>query len=109
MNKGYRLTESKLRGIIREMVRSVLNESKDQLGKFDNDSFNRLRLLADQTDGQCSFSLNDIKFTLQPIETGYHLSSERNFGYNTKDIEEALTIAFEYSNDDYIRTDHSHS
>ena len=112
--KRYRLTESRLRGMIREAVKSVLLEGKQWVGEFDNNNFDRLQMLATQREDSFSFSLNSMDFTISPgqkrwagwnnesptTSNGFRLTCDTtNFAYNTSSVEEALKIAWQYSND----------
>lgn len=66
----YRLTESRLRGLIREAVKSVLMEgygNKPYLGDFSENNFRELIDKAEECGGNCSFRLCGYSFTMSEI------------------------------------------
>ena len=99
-----RLTENDLHKIIKESVKRILKESlleegEKWIGSFDQQSFDNLRQLANQTGGNCSFSLNGTDFTLQQTNRGFSLLSGISQGsYDALSIESALKAAWQISN-----------
>jgi hypothetical protein len=100
-----RLTENDLHKIIKESVKRILKESlleegEKWIGSFDQQSFDNLRQLANQTGGNCSFSLNGTDFTLRQANRGFSLTSGgiSQGSYDALSIESALRAAWKMSN-----------
>lgn len=98
-----KLTENKLKSLIKEAVRDALknhklNEGNQWIGNgYCQDNFNVLRQKAAQMQGNCSFELNGVDFTLQQTQRGIHASSGSNNGFDALDIESALKWCWQMS------------
>jgi hypothetical protein len=98
MKRVIRLTESDLHRIIKESVKSILSEGQKWIGDYDRETFDRLRQMANQQGGNCSFSLNGVDFTLQQTQRGFTLTSGMNNVCDSLNIESALKSAWQFSN-----------